>query len=129
MEYDVSIWVKKAENDWKVVKMIVKNDYEPTDICCYHCHQVAEKYLKGYITFQDREIIKSHNLPKLCRIIMEVDSRFFEIISLLEQLDNYGVSVKYPGDFAFPEKEESNHAVEITKQVRKFCRKALKLKT
>lgn len=43
MAIDYLDWVAKAENDWKVVKLIIKNNYDPEDILCYHCHQVAEK--------------------------------------------------------------------------------------
>ena len=46
-------WLLKAENELKAAKAIY-NYYEepPTDMVCYHCHQTAEKALKGYLVYR-----------------------------------------------------------------------------
>jgi len=47
-------WLKKAGNDLKAAEAIIEYYEEPpTDTVCYHCHQTAEKSLKGYLVFQE----------------------------------------------------------------------------
>ncbi|MFI5135453.1 MAG: HEPN domain-containing protein, partial [Chitinophagales bacterium] len=42
-------WVKKAESDWKIVKILVASDDAPMDGITFHSQQTAEKYLKAFL--------------------------------------------------------------------------------
>lgn len=120
-------WAVKPENDWKVVKLIIANNYDPEDILCYHCHQVAEKYLKAYLHYKSLQHIPIHDLLKLLDKILSIEPGFSIIRSKLKILNLYGVRPKYPDDYFAPLKSDCEEAIGASKAVRKVCRKFMKL--
>lgn len=68
-------WLLKAKNDLKVAEAIF-GYYEqpPTDTICYHCHQVAEKVLKGFLVYKERPVPKIHDLVTLLSLCLSEDN-------------------------------------------------------
>ncbi|MEP7127334.1 MAG: HEPN domain-containing protein [Chitinophagales bacterium] len=126
MAIDYQDWITKAENDWKVVKLIIKNNYDPEDILCYHCHQVAEKYLKGFLLYKYQPNIPIHDLLKLVDQILSIEPGFSIIKTKVKVLNLYAVRPKYPDDYFAPLKSDCDEAIEAAKMVRKFCRQMMK---
>jgi HEPN domain-containing protein len=40
-------WIEKGDRDLGVVKIVLAETKEYSDVVCYHCQQAAEKYLKA----------------------------------------------------------------------------------
>jgi len=126
MESNYLDWIAKAESDWKIVKLVTKNNFDPADLLCFHCHQVAEKYLKAFMSFKNIPTVKTHDLLKLQKLILGEDATFFEFSEDFNTLNDYGITPKYPDEFYNPTEEECEKAVKLAKGIRKFCREKMK---
>ena len=73
---EVSEWITLADCDFgsaKILNEAVRKYYE---IICYHCAQAAEKYLKGYLVFQNVIPEKTHDLLNLNNHCIQIDNNF-----------------------------------------------------
>ena len=52
--------------------------------------------LKGYLAFQENEILKTHDLVQLNHICLKYDRDFKEIEEECIRLTDYGVNIRYP---------------------------------
>jgi HEPN domain-containing protein len=66
------------------------------EIICHLCAQAIEKYLKGYLTWNDIIPEKTHNLAYLNRICAEKDKIFEEIKTECDILNRYSNDIRYP---------------------------------
>jgi len=110
-------WLLKAGNDLKAAKAIFEYYEEPpTDTICYHCHQVAEKTLKGYLIFQEITFHKIHDLIALLNLCLVKDKTLDILREDIEILNQYYIETKYPPDMpiVYP-KEEAREAVDKAK--------------
>lgn len=125
METNFPEWVKKAESDWKAVRILNGTEDSPGDVIVFHCQQVAEKYLKAYLSKSFGPIQKTHNLLKLAADV----AKSLPSVNLLRNdllvLNEYSVSPRYPGDFAEPTATDVSNAIASAKRIRYFFRKAL----
>lgn len=94
-----------------------------TFIACFHAQQCAEKYLKALLLLHQSQFAKTHDLVALqgqCEqagVIVSIETR------LLNDLTEYAVRTRYPGDLPSP--EEAQSAYQTAKLVRKLVRKHL----
>jgi HEPN domain-containing protein len=81
-------WLLKAKNDLRAAEAIL-GYYEqpPTDTICYHCHQVAEKSLKGYLVYQEVSFTKIHDLITLLSLCLSQDKTIEILRSELKVLN------------------------------------------
>ena len=92
----VAEWLKYASNDYEVVNILLKHSPMQLEIICYHCQQAAEKALKAFLLFSDREPPKTHSLENLVDLCIEVQPVFMDIIEECEYLNPFGVQPRYP---------------------------------
>jgi HEPN domain-containing protein len=111
----------RADNDLKTGKDELASENPATDTVCFHMQQCAEKYLKGFLVFNGKEITKTHNLVLLLSQCIELDNSFETLKSLaLGELTPYAVDLRYPEDFYTPSIGESQKALAMVEEVRKF---------
>jgi HEPN domain-containing protein len=79
---NVMEWLQLADEDLYSAKLLNEANRKPYEIICYHCAQAAEKYLKGYLAFQDIIPKKTHDLIFLNNLCIEKDTEFKNIIFL-----------------------------------------------
>ena len=89
-------WLKYAENDLEAVHILANHRPMQLEIICYHCQQSAEKALKAFLLFSDREPPKTHNLETLIDLCCELLNEFEIIIAECEYLNPFGVQPRYP---------------------------------
>ena len=41
-------WIQKAEHDLSAAQSLIVTNPNLTDVICFHCQQVSEKYIKAY---------------------------------------------------------------------------------
>jgi HEPN domain-containing protein len=100
-------------------------DQPSYDAICFHSQQCAEKYLKGYLTEHAVEFPRTHMLVDLLTLCLEVDQEFESCRQDLEDLNIYGVQVRYPGfDATLPSAKE---AIAVATRVRDFVRRKLEI--
>ena len=121
-----SEWVEKAESDYRVSLLAAKaTDPTEPDAVCFHAQQCVEKYAKAFLTECDVPFPKTHSLAYLVRACAEHDKEFEKHKKDFEDLDEYSVDIRYPGDDA--SEDDARKAVESMKRARAFIRSKLNL--
>lgn len=116
----VKEWIHKAENDLLDAENNLRCPQIPTDTVCFHCQQVAEKYLKAYLISQDKSFPKIHNLLRLMELCREIDQDFSKLKNNLIILNDYAVEIRYPDDWFEPTVDDAKEAFELAKEVKEF---------
>ncbi len=120
-------WVAKAENDFISADLLLHAGAFPVpDTACFHCQQCAEKYLKAYLQEHNVRFERRHDLMPLLELCLTLDQGFEILRSDLQQLENFSISVRYPGVDVSP--EIAKEALVAATKVRGFVRKKLKVK-
>lgn len=122
----VRSWFRKAENDLINAENTMKMETPPTDTVCFHSQQCAEKYIKGFLTFNEIYFPKTHSIEdivELCKqIIPEIESELDNV----EILSSYGVEVRYPDEIYYDiPKEDAQEAIDLAKKVKSVVLKYL----
>ena len=104
---DVIEWIQIADDDLYSAKTLNESVRKPYEIICYHCAQATEKYLKGYLAYNDIIPQKTHNLLFLHEICVEQDSSFESIRTECGLLNRFTNEIRYPHRIEI--KEEDVH--------------------
>lgn len=122
-------WFQKAENDLLNVQNNLQAEQYASDTVCFHCQQVVEKYLKGFLAWYQTPFTKTHDLLELLKLAEQVTGADAEMLSdYLFLLDPYSVSIRYPQEYEEePDQEEVQEAVEAAYAVRAWVRSRLGL--
>ena len=117
-------WLERAEADLRAAQILIEADPLILDIACFHCQQAVEKFLKGYLVFNNVEFPFTHSLEYLLELCSESDNEF----STLEigNLTQFAVRMRYPHDSFAPEKNESIFYLEATFRVKNIIKQRLK---
>ena len=116
---EVKAWIRKAEQDYVGACILARQRKKLVpDLVCFHCHQAAEKYLKGFLAGEKISFPKTHDLPSL-KALCSANLPEIELLSdLLFLLNRFGVLPRYPGDEATA--SDAKRALSAIKEVRKF---------
>ena len=101
-------WFAKAQDDELSAKDILNDKEGAPSTVCFLCQQMAEKILKGYLVYREKEFIKIHDLDRLIKLCEEIDTSFVEIKDYAKGLSDFYISTRYPGDypqFTWPQAE------------------------
>ena len=124
----VKLWIIKADNDLKTGKDELSTENPATDTVCFHMQQCVEKYFKAFLIYKNHEIAKTHNLTFLLQECIEIDNEFENLQNIeADELTMYAVGSRYPDDFYMPTQQESQKAVNIAEEVRKFVLTKIKI--
>ena len=122
-------WILKAESDLKIAKDELTMENPATDAICFHAQQCAEKYLKAYLVYNNKEIRKTHDIAELIKMCSEIDQEFNKLNREdIVALTDYAVEIRYIDDFYFPSIEEAKFAIELAEEVKNFVLKKLQQK-
>ena len=122
----VRAWFKKAENDLINAEHTIKMDFPPTDTICFHAQQCAEKYLKGFLTFHEKDFPKTHSLEDLVLLCKDMAPNIESELADIEILSSYGVEVRYPDEIYYDiPREDAQEAIDLAKKVKTVVLKYL----
>ena len=114
-------WFNIAADDLDVAEGCLEKYHPPKlAIACYHTHQAAEKSLKGFLTHCDIEPPHIHNLAELCKMCIEYDGSFNQILEVCNDINPFGVLTRYPKEKDITE-NMAKAAVIQAKKVYNFC--------
>jgi HEPN domain-containing protein len=126
-EETVTLWRLKADNDLKAGKDELATENPATDTVCFHMQQCVEKYFKAFLVFHGKEIAQTHNIALLLQQCSELDPSFEKLKSIdATVLTAYAVDLRYPDEFYMPTRPESQKAVTIAEEVRRFVSAKIK---
>ena len=89
-------WFKLAIRDLKSSKALVDCGPEHKYAAAYFAQQCAEKSIKGYLTFCNIRIAKTHDLEVLAKLLMPLDPVTAEFILKHKSLSELAVIYRYP---------------------------------
>jgi HEPN domain-containing protein len=113
-------WLQKAKRDLDTANALLDKAYYDTAI--YHTQQCAEKALKGYCVYRLQPLIKTHDLEKILRICISLDSSFQALDLLAIFLNGLDVRFRYPDVEFEPEETEVVEAIEWSEQILDFVK-------
>ncbi|MDI6883200.1 MAG: HEPN domain-containing protein [Patescibacteria group bacterium] len=123
-------WFIKAEEDWGVAHLLYNERSYPA-ASCFHSHQAAEKFLKGFLVFYGKDIeeeFKIHNLIKLFSYCKKVDKKLpQEMEKSCYFLNKYYIETRYPGDVEQYPWEEVKESLEVVDYLREKILKTCKI--
>lgn len=111
-------WLDKAEQDMKASEALLTTEPPFLYPACFHAQQAAEKYLKALLTWHQIEFPKTHAIEQLLDLVKRADAQTASSLRDTTELSPYGVVIRYPGDQAEPNLEETRRAVELARKVR-----------
>ncbi|MBI2252753.1 MAG: HEPN domain-containing protein [Armatimonadetes bacterium] len=121
-------WLQKAEHDLMAAIAIIEFYPDPpADMVCYHAHQVIEKYLKGWLIYNNFNPPKIHDLVKLLNLSSEFNENLKDYKDELEILNQYYIESKYPLDWPIVySKEEVKKALGVSQEIAKYIKSKIK---
>lgn len=115
-------WIYKAESDLKSAKKLLSGDDPIMDTAIYHTQQCAEKALKGYLSFKQQPLKKSHDIELLVEICSKLDIEFEKLYEFSENLNPYATAFRYPDICLEPDFDEVYEAIEMAKEILDFVK-------
>jgi HEPN domain-containing protein len=116
---DTIQWFQIADADYDSAKILNNNIRKYNDIICYHCSQAVEKYLKGYLVYNNSILQNTHNLPYINSLCIEKSKDFQEINNECRLLNNYTHQIRYPHEMEITSNDVSN-VLKAVEKVRHF---------
>jgi len=119
-------WFNKGDEDIAYAKLGLNAD-GPYGLACFHCHQAVEKYLKGYLVYQQKDFEKIHDLTLLLRLCSEINKEFDSLKEECIFLNVYYIPPRYPvPEIKEYSKEELQRAMKKMERIILFVKRKLK---
>lgn len=118
-------WLAKADEDLSAAQTLLSLGTAFFSTIGFHCQQAAEKYFKAFLTWQQIEFPKTHDLSLLLGLISTAAPSLAESLEAVAELTAYGVEIRYPGDVPKITKEDATEAVQLAENVREAIQGAL----
>lgn len=113
-------WFNLANEDFLFAKAGYKESKIPRN-ACFLSHQVAEKYLKGFLVSQGIEPPRIHLLLQLLDKVIKCDASFRKIRDDCHLLDNYYNPARYPDEARLDYSDkQAKEALEAAQRVKDF---------
>lgn len=124
--HKVREWLAHADEDLRLATYALKmrRKTRPYRLIADHAQQCAEKCLKGYLVCCGVDFPYTHNIS----ILLEICSKQADWAQALrdaEELSQYAIAVRYPGEYGTVTKEQAQEAVEAAQKVQTRVRTAL----
>jgi len=122
----VSQWVGYADEDLRlaIYALKMRGKGRAFRLIAYHAQQCAEKHLKAFLVYHRVDFPYTHNIRKLLELCRE-RATWPESLRDAEDLTQYAITARYPGEDEPITREEAQRAVEIAQRVRDQVRTAL----
>jgi HEPN domain-containing protein len=113
-------WRRKAEEDFAAAGLLVEHGGPPATVC-FLCQQVAEKYFKAWLLFQQQRAPRIHHLDLLLEDCLHLDSGFEALLDDAVLLKRYYLTTRYPDDLPDDvSPEEASAAFQSASRIRSF---------
>jgi len=114
---DVIEWIQIADDDLYSAKILYGQVRKPFEIICYHCAQSIEKFLKGFLTYNDIIPEKTHNLLLLLESCIQKDNNFENIRTECSLLNRFTNEIRYPHRIEI-NIDDVNYSIKAVERIR-----------
>jgi len=116
---EVQEWLEVADRDFDSALILNEATRRHYEVICYLCAQAVEKYLKGYLVFNDIEPKKTHDLNLLNDLCIEINLDFNNIAVECGFLIRFATDIRYPNKYEVTE-TDVNRAIAAVEKIRNF---------
>ena len=113
-------WLARADEDLEAAKFLFAPGSSFFPAICFHCQQAAEKYFKAFLTWQQIEFPKTHDLGLLLGLIASTNSSLASSLAEVAVLNPYGVDIRYPGDNLEITRKDAAEAMHLADKVKEI---------
>ncbi len=108
----VKEWFLRGERDIADAEFLLENDRSLENVA-FHVHQATEKYLKGFLIYNEWELEKIHDLVKLLKEAIKYDESFTQFTGFVRIVTRFYFESRYPIGYDLDyTKEEMKYVVE-----------------
>ncbi len=110
-------WLAKAALDLQAAEFEFTAEPPLTADIVFHCQQLVEKSLKGFLVWHDVPFRKTHNLVEIGQQCSSIDPTLQEPIRRAAGLTEYAWRFRYPGEPQQPPVPEAREALALAREV------------
>ena len=114
---DIKEWLQIADEDLYSANILFESVRRPKEIICYHCAQSIEKYLKGYLAYNNIFPEKTHNLLFLLELCVKINNDFDNIKTECSLLNRYTNEIRYPHRIEILD-EDVNYSIKAVEKIK-----------
>ena len=93
----------------------------PVETVCFHCQQVAEKYVKSLLTLWSIQAPRSHDLMALAALLPS-EAHLSVTPDQLGVMNPYAVDIRYSDDLPEPRRSDAIRSLELGGKARTEAR-------
>ncbi len=118
-EASSSAWIAKSEHDLLNINNNLNAEQIPWDTVCFHAHQAAEKLLKAFLVYHDKQPMRTHDLVALLARCAAIDSSLAGTLEAdCRMLTSFSMGSRYPDDLYEPSEQDARMMVAALHRVR-----------
>ncbi len=110
-------WLERAEADWRLCHRLAGDLESYPEAIVFHCQQAAEKHLKAYLTWEQVEFPKTHDIKRLLELVESRDLGLAKDLDDASALTPYAVEYRYPGEYPLLTPDDITHATALADKV------------
>lgn len=110
-------WLARAALDLRAAEFEFTADPPLTADIAFHCQQLAEKSMKGFLAWHDEPFRKTHNLVEVGQRCAAIDATLTDPIRGVARLTEYAWKFRYPGEPEEPSVSETQQALALAREV------------
>ncbi len=115
-------WIEFADEDLRFAEHGLSiQENTPYRLIAYHAQQCAEKYLKAFLVYKNTDFPYTHNISVLLELVSD-HADWAEDLRDAEELTQFAVSARYPGEDDLVDRVEAVRAIDIAGKVRSKIR-------
>jgi HEPN domain-containing protein len=94
---EVREWLRKAKHDLGFARKLSQQPNPYLDTAIYHCQQLAEKAVKGFLAFHETPFQRTHDIDVPVSAAAKLEPGFGEWVIAAQMLTPYAAIYRYPG--------------------------------
>lgn len=114
---EVRAWLRKAANDLRGAEIDLAASPPFLEDALFHCQQVAEKSLKGFLTAHDQIFRKTHDLDELASACVAIAADLATVLDTARELTIFAWEFRYPGETEVPTEAEAREYLALARRV------------
>ena len=95
-EDETRAWVRFADEDLRVARILPGAAAPPAGPAAYHCQQAAEKALKAVLVRHGVEPERTHDLRRITSAVLMFEPGLRDLVGAVVHLTDWGVAFRYP---------------------------------
>jgi HEPN domain-containing protein len=114
---DTQAWFARADQDMRAAVLDLTAEPPLTEDAAFHAQQLAEKAMKGFLTWHDQIFRRTHDLAEIGALCVAIDPSLDQVCRLAERLTVYAWVFRYPGAPEALSRADAEEALAVARQV------------